>query len=175
MDLFKRKVAVSHRDGCWLKGRFLCPQHRQMQVWRINPAFQHTLKDVWCPLDRVLKQQWMGKKDFQELKVNRWWEVSIPVSESPWLACIFWGHWFHRHLWHSPLKKSLHKMFYSTLENPSTQTQWACFSEMLNIQKIPVKLSRPEDASHLWKYQIYHRWLRSGLTQKLSVTDLNII
>lgn len=91
-------------------------------------------REVWYPLDRELKQQ-QGKKDSQELKVNLWWEVFIPGSESPWLACIFWGHWFPRHVWQSPLKKSLHKMFYSTSEKPSTQSQCACFSEMLSIKK----------------------------------------
>lgn len=41
-------------------------------------------------------------------------------------------------------------------------------------QKILSKLSRPEDAPHLWKHHIYHVWLRNYLTPKLSVIDLNI-
>lgn len=41
-------------------------------------------------------------------------------------------------------------------------------------KKILSKLSRPEDASHLWKHHIYHDWLGNYLTPKLPVIDLSI-
>lgn len=157
--------------GGYKKDFFAISTGRCKRIWEfgeLNQPSSTCWRDVWYPLDRELKQQW-GKKDSQELKVNWWWEVSIPGSGLHFLgslvsqACVT-----------GPLEKEPSQNVLQHLRKAINPILMGLLLRNAECQKILSKLSRPEDAPHLWKHHIYHVWLRNYLTPKLSVIDLNI-